>query len=668
MKSKRIIPILFILILSLFPTLPLIPSVHADGESWLTGWSNRKSHIINNATGAGVNYQIEFIVHYGSGTDNGKDVYCNSISQTDFDDIRWTDNDGNTLLDYWLEQKSDNDYAKFWVEVADSLSGDPVTIFMYYGNSTVDSISSGSDTFIIFEDNEDGGKYVWTLGAYTSSALVDTPVAPEGTYSRRVYGSSGVYYARYARATTTSLSASNRLAFWIYVVGTGSRTDTLVNFGEPTVSTQNLNAVPTAMCDGAGAGKHRTGNFSYMDGSFTRSNYLLSSSTWYFIEILVKSTTEADYFLYAQDGTQLANITGVSMDGFSTSTTYVYLYSGTYGSYITNSYFDAIRAGKYIDPEPEHGAWGSEEPIIEMITNLYGAGFNASTPYVELLWTWNYTYRDFFEIQNSSDGESWGYLGQSTTINYTDYLVVNGTERYYKVRACNNTNGGWDNSTFSEVNFEKVYFILGIGAGPGPTVIQNVTGEWIDYNLTEIDVLIGVHDSGDVNSTLDIDGDIYNCSEVVGAPGYRISFNWTNVDQESHCLWVVAYVFYDGNQAHDIHVELYNFTSTTWVEIGTINDAVDFGWVNSSIYDLRMPNDFINSTGAVLGRFDHVAAGNINHDIHIEFLKLQAFIPFEDGEDGAIVTEQDFFWIFIAITLSMIVGIVVWLKYEHNDN
>ena len=197
------------------------------------------------------------------------------------------------------------------------------------------------------------------------------------------------------------------------------------------------------------------------------------------------------------------------------------------------------------------------------------------------------------------------------------------------------------------------------------TIVEsNVTGEWIDYNLTEIDVLIGVHDSGDVNSTLDIDGDTYNCSEVVGAPGYRISFNWTNVDQESHCLWVVAYVFYDGNQAHDIHVELWNFTSTTWVEIGTINDAVDFGWVNSSIYDLRMPNDFINSTGAVLGRFDHVAAGNINHNIYIEFLKLQAFIPFEDEA----VSEQSFFWVFIAIVLSIIVGLLMWLKYEHNNN
>ena len=302
----------------------------------------------------------------------------------------------------------------------------------------------------------------------------------------------------------------------------------------------------------------------------------------------------------------------------------------------------------------------------EVITEFYGAGFNSSSPYVELHWTWDYEDRDFFEVQNSSDGDSWTYLGQNITTCYTDTLLVNGTMRYYRVRACNETNGGWDNSTWSDVNFEKVYFIP--ITTPGPTIIQNVTGEWVYYNLTTINVTVGTHDSGDLNSTLDVDGDTYDCSEVVGAPGYVIEFEWTDVDPDAHCLWVTAYVFYDGNQAHDIHIELYNFTSTTWVEIGTINDAVGFGWVNSSIYDLRMPNNFINSTGAVVGRFYHVAAGNINHDIYIEYLKLQAFVPFEDGAEGVIVTEQSFFWIFIAIVLSIIVGLLMWLKYEHNNN
>jgi antitoxin component of RelBE/YafQ-DinJ toxin-antitoxin module len=46
---------------------------------------------------------------------------CNSNCQADFDDIRFTTGDGKTLLDYWLEQKTNSDYAIFWVEIPDNL-------------------------------------------------------------------------------------------------------------------------------------------------------------------------------------------------------------------------------------------------------------------------------------------------------------------------------------------------------------------------------------------------------------------------------------------------------------------------------------------------------------------------------------------------------------------
>ena len=85
--------------------------------AWLTGWDYRKSHIINYATGAGTLYQKRIKVHYGAGTDSGEDVYLNSHSRTDFGDVRFTDDDGTTLLDYWIEEKVDSDYAIIWVKL-----------------------------------------------------------------------------------------------------------------------------------------------------------------------------------------------------------------------------------------------------------------------------------------------------------------------------------------------------------------------------------------------------------------------------------------------------------------------------------------------------------------------------------------------------------------------
>jgi len=104
---------------------------------WLTGWSYRKNHVINPASGAGTNYQVMIIAHYGSGTDGGADVYLNQHCRTDFGDVRFTKSDGTTLLDYWMEEKVDSDYAVFWVEVADDLSTNPATIYCYTPDTDV---------------------------------------------------------------------------------------------------------------------------------------------------------------------------------------------------------------------------------------------------------------------------------------------------------------------------------------------------------------------------------------------------------------------------------------------------------------------------------------------------------------------------------------------------
>ena len=130
--------------------------------AWLTGWSYRKSHVIAPATGAGTLYQKQITVHYGSGTDGDDDVYCDNHCKTDFGDIRFTDDDGSTLLDYWMESKVDSDYAIFWVEVADSLESSAQTIYVYYGKADATTTSNGANTFPFFDDFS-GDLSKWTV-------------------------------------------------------------------------------------------------------------------------------------------------------------------------------------------------------------------------------------------------------------------------------------------------------------------------------------------------------------------------------------------------------------------------------------------------------------------------------------------------------------------------
>ncbi|MBA7491310.1 hypothetical protein ES702_01855 [subsurface metagenome] len=105
--------------------------------------------------------------------------------------------------------------------------------------------------------------------------------------------------------------------------------------------------------------------------------------------------------------------------------------------------------------------------LLENPGNLFGAGFNDSIPFVNLRWASNLTDISFFEIHNSTDKIVWEYLGQSANNSYNDFQVVNGTERYYRVRACNYTGVSWNNSTWTDIDFEKVHYVIGNGAGPG---------------------------------------------------------------------------------------------------------------------------------------------------------------------------------------------------------
>jgi hypothetical protein len=90
----------------------------------------------------------------------------NGHSRTDFGDVRFTSSDGTTLLDYWIEEKVDGNYAVFWVEVSEDLGSDR-TIYVYYGKSDATTTSNGNNTFPFFDDfSGDLSKWTSLLGTW----------------------------------------------------------------------------------------------------------------------------------------------------------------------------------------------------------------------------------------------------------------------------------------------------------------------------------------------------------------------------------------------------------------------------------------------------------------------------------------------------------------------
>ncbi|MGQ9624777.1 MAG: DUF2341 domain-containing protein [Candidatus Bathycorpusculaceae bacterium] len=192
MKRLKVAFFVLILVFSIFPAVHL-PITFAEG--WLTGWSYRKSHVINYAAGAGTNYQVKITCYYGSGSDNGGTVYLFSYSRTDFGDVRFTDDDGTTLLDYWMETKVDSNYAVFWVEVADDLSTVAATIYIYYGNAAATTTSNLNNTFLRIIDtttptklalplNEGSGTTAYDKSGNNNSGTINGAAWTDGKYGK----------------------------------------------------------------------------------------------------------------------------------------------------------------------------------------------------------------------------------------------------------------------------------------------------------------------------------------------------------------------------------------------------------------------------------------------------------------------------------------------------
>lgn len=109
---------------------------------WLSGWSYAKEISLTGQAGAGTLYQVELDIGDSAGGDFHLEGHCTNFPQ----DIEVTDNDGTTLLDFWIEDIT-ADPLKMRVEVADDL-GSNRTIWVYYGKSGATTNSNGANTFL----------------------------------------------------------------------------------------------------------------------------------------------------------------------------------------------------------------------------------------------------------------------------------------------------------------------------------------------------------------------------------------------------------------------------------------------------------------------------------------------------------------------------------------
>ncbi|MEM3462896.1 MAG: DUF2341 domain-containing protein [Candidatus Bathyarchaeia archaeon] len=309
---------------------------------WLSGWRYRKSIAVNSASGAGTNYQKLVKCYYGSGTDGSetvygieaKKIYLNSKAKSDFGDVRFTASDGETLLDYWLWDKSDGSWALFWVEIGADISSSGTTIYIYYHKPDATSASNPDATFDLYDDFDDGN---FNTTKWSKTELSPGYVTESGGYLN-VYGS-GSWDKNGAWSNSTFNRSSRGLSIMFRAKVSEKWAGVIFGYGA------GLN-----YADGIYFYPHDVNIYRMREGSAQDLYTSYSANTEYFFEVRIKQS--AGYRLIFE-GTEKENDTS-----FSDNNHRVVIQNCT-SAIIGHLNYVFVR--KYVDPEPTWGSSGSEE-------------------------------------------------------------------------------------------------------------------------------------------------------------------------------------------------------------------------------------------------------------------------------------------------------------------
>lgn len=245
-------------------------------------------------------------------------------------DIRFTDSDGSTILNYWMDrsQSVNGSYYYFFVRL-------PVlenkTIYAYYGNWELYTTSNGSLTFPSFSDFEGVKESFWTTTAGTWS--VDNKQAYSYNYS---YNATG---------TTPSMNTANLTAtFPIIVEGSFRSSDVGAAGGSCGFAVTNTthNVWWTQL---------RADHVQYYDTDY-RDVSAAVDNTWYKLKLVLKPG--ASYDIYVDDVLEKADANYRVANATNMVTTYVQGFTSA------NNFVDRIFSRSYLATEPDI-SFGSEE-------------------------------------------------------------------------------------------------------------------------------------------------------------------------------------------------------------------------------------------------------------------------------------------------------------------
>ena len=330
--------------------------------AWLSGWSYRKEISITGQSGAGTNYQAKLNIGDSAGGDFHLEGHCTNFPQ----DIEVTDNDGTSLLKFWIEDIT-ADPLKMWVKVADDL-GSNQTIYVYYGKSGATTNSNIENTFLFGDDltTDNWTKTGTRISVNTTSNKIeyDTPRDSTKDHIGRTYSvGTGTFIFEFPLYPILSASGS------ILRFGLSTNLKNMVDF---TTGDDGLYIQHYSTSDDLYLSYGQDGDWSANSGD---SPYDMNTSTLYYMQLMRTGSTTAVLKVYSDS--DYSSILHTANLTIPSDLTFGYVFSSNLAD---NSYptafaegeiRSALRIRKYVATEPAFSSAGSEEtPAADTSTDL----------------------------------------------------------------------------------------------------------------------------------------------------------------------------------------------------------------------------------------------------------------------------------------------------------
>jgi hypothetical protein len=185
-----------------------------DGTAWVdSNWMYRRTISVANSGSSLTNEDVLVTIDTAS-------LISNNKLQSNCEDIRFTDSDDGSYLDYWIEDDCNTTNTKIWVRIPSLPSGGK-NIYVYYGNSVA---SAGSLSW-------DGDIYMYADGSCPSGWTQASGMNDKFLYGSDTFGSTGgsdTHTHDDVSCSSTSISTTPVAAAAPYTIHTFTSSGTFV--------------------------------------------------------------------------------------------------------------------------------------------------------------------------------------------------------------------------------------------------------------------------------------------------------------------------------------------------------------------------------------------------------------------------------------------------------